>query len=342
MQEFKVLIKEKIDNQYHDELFKMIDQYKIYNLIKRLDEINDGEQDFKLLSVSGGGLLVAGSIYVLKRTEELFKIDFNDYDLIAGASAGSLVAGMFRMGFSAAQIMERFIKTGEVIFSKKKFTIPLIGGPSIYSKEPLKSVLNGTLKNMTFRDLKPNKDLFIFALNLSHENENFLAAELSPDLEIEKALSASCSVPGYFDYEIINDNRYMDGAMVANQPILQAILYSLITKNIQLKNISIFVINCIEIEEKQFIKKSRRLHLLDAQKLFMRTFYQQTLLSSEAIKFLPLKKIIVINQDVPIGGSFLKIEPDKISNAESIVAENFEELKLFFDQPNTIYQSKEK
>lgn len=240
------------DQKYHDNLFKIVRAYLV-SIISLLlfnfgtpnqilsSELTTTESDtLKVgLVLSGGGALGVAHIGIIQAIEEAgLRIDY-----ITGTSMGSLVGGLYAIGYSSDQLMEmalsnnftqlfidrkdrRFISNYEKLFdertiaafpvSRKGIDLPagIITGQKIYTY----------LSKLTWS---------------THGTEDFSSfpipfATIGTDIEtgeakvfnsgyLPDALRASISLPTLFTPHEIDGRKYMDGGLIRNLPVEDAI-----------------------------------------------------------------------------------------------------------------------
>lgn len=178
---------------------------------------------------AGGGIRGAAHIGVLKALEENnIKID-----VVTGTSIGSVIASLYGMGFTADEmheIFKKFSKTAMGIGPRNLFGnirenggIKIRGLTSSYSLEgAMQKVVEEKNKKdlkdiempvaMIATDLIQSKKI-IFTNSDKVKGENYIK-----DMEIAKAVRASCSFPGVytpFEYE---EYQFVDGGIFDNIP----------------------------------------------------------------------------------------------------------------------------
>ncbi len=154
------------------------------------------------IALSGGGakgLCHAGSLKALE--EHGIKPE-----IMAGVSAGSIVAAFYADGYTPDQIHQLF--SDRKFRAWTSFTIPTTG---VFSIDPFVDFLKQNLRAKRIEDLAiPVK---IVATNLdSGQSEVFTQGNLVD------AIAASSSVPVLFQPRVINGTHYVDGGVLMNFP----------------------------------------------------------------------------------------------------------------------------
>ncbi len=162
------------------------------------------ESKYKVgLALCGGVAYGVAQIGVLKVLEaEGIKID-----CIAGTSAGAIIAAAYASGLPVSRIEEIGIKTswGE-LFSFRPSRKGLV------SSGPIEEYIHNYLKVATFEELK--KPLAVVATDIcSGEEVIFTRGPL------DKAVRASCSIPGIYSPVELDGRQLADGGMAENVPV---------------------------------------------------------------------------------------------------------------------------
>jgi len=156
------------------------------------------------IALGGGGCRGIGHIGVLKAFEELGV----KFDYIAGTSAGSIVASLYALGKTPAE-MEDIVKN----IKKSDVT-----KGSIAFIRPAKTEKLENLMNKIYGDLKVFSELKIPL--------SVVCTDLKTGKEIDfnygnvaKVVSASCAVPGVFTPVVHEDMHLVDGGLRNNVPV---------------------------------------------------------------------------------------------------------------------------
>lgn len=208
------------------------------------------------LSLAGGGVKGAAHIGAIKALEE------NDIRIsaIAGTSIGSIVASLYAMGYTTEEMLKLFkyfakgmLKADPKYLMYNLKSTKSIFGSGMISGEAIEDAIQecGKLKGISnIKDLKmpiaiPAVDIktgkeFVFTnsqLNQEYnseeeknktkhkeyvdisnkKNENYIG-----NIEIGKAVRASCSYPGVFSPMIYKEYRFVDGGILDNVPTEEA------------------------------------------------------------------------------------------------------------------------
>jgi NTE family protein len=181
----------------------------------------------KNLVLSGGGQAGFSYIGVMKYLEETGHI--NTIQNILGVSIGSIFSLMITLNMNSKQFgnLLTLVNTemGEInIHNILSFfdTFGIDDGDRITKliKACIKVKLGN--ENATFEDIhnyNKNKNLLIFATNLTKKEKTIFSFDKTPTVELWKAVRASCTYPLYFQPIKIDDDLYVDGGVSCNYPI---------------------------------------------------------------------------------------------------------------------------
>lgn len=201
------------------------------------------------LVLSGGGAKGAAHIGVIKYIEEMgIPIDY-----VAGTSMGSIVGGLYAMGYSSDEMLEiissvdwsRLISNNvdreKISFSEKQDLSRLIANiPFSTNEEEEKERKSKAFRNSLPEGIVSGDNLLNLFNSLSLDYTDSLSFDNLPvpflciatnmingnaDVldrgEITSALRASMAIPILFDPVQIGDNLYADGGLVCNFPAEQ-------------------------------------------------------------------------------------------------------------------------
>ena len=155
------------------------------------------------LALCGGVAYGVAQIGVLKALENAgIKVD-----CLAGTSAGAIIAAAYASGLSVSQIEEIGLNTNwGQLFSFRPSRKGLV------SSGPIENYIRDFLKVETFEQLK--KPLAVVATDIcSGEEVIFTRGAL------DKAVRASCSIPGIYSPVELEGRQLVDGGMAENVPV---------------------------------------------------------------------------------------------------------------------------
>ena len=159
------------------------------------------------LALGGGGSRGNAHIGVIRRLErEGFRIRG-----IAGSSFGGLVAVYYALGYSPDQIEDMFSLVDQsVLYGRAPGE-----GPGLLGLAGVTNLLEGSLSNRTFNDLK--LPCALTAVDLKSGNEVIFSKGPLVD-----AILASIAIPGIFPPRRIGDQELVDGAVLDPVPVAPA------------------------------------------------------------------------------------------------------------------------
>lgn len=188
------------------------------------------------LCLSGGGIKGVAHIGVIKALEEAnIRIDY-----ISGASSGSIVASMYAMGYNSDDMLKMFRRYAKEISKiNYKLVFKLIFG-LIFNKKicieglndgnKLSEIINNQAIKKNIRlisDIKvplviPSVNLYDGSIYLfsSVKNNRKYSDDIVVvnNIEVGKAVQASCSYPGIFCPTNFEDKKLVDGGIRENLP----------------------------------------------------------------------------------------------------------------------------
>jgi len=176
---------------------------KPFHTLEQLREDQTANQ-FKVgVALCGGVAYGVSQIGVLKALEEAGI----QVDCLAGTSAGSIIAAGYASGLPLKQIEKIGVQThwGE-LFSLKMSRMGLV------SSGPIEDYIRKYFKVATFEELK--KPLAVVATDICTGEEVIFTKG-----PLDKAVRASCSIPGIYTPVEMEGRQLVDGGMAENVPV---------------------------------------------------------------------------------------------------------------------------
>ena len=190
------------------------------------------DQDtFHILALDGGGIRGVYTAHLLARLEDALQAPVRErFDLIAGTSSGSILAGAAAMSVPMERLAGLFETEAARIFKRRRFScFPLVR--SRYSTEPLSQVLGEYLPEVTLGEVQT--PLMITSSDIStgrvHVFKSRYLEKLGHpyrrdgDVRLSDAVLASCAAPAYFDPRLVREYLLADGGLWANNPSIIAL-----------------------------------------------------------------------------------------------------------------------
>lgn len=188
------------------------------------------------LCLLGGGVKGAAHIGVLKAFEE----ENISFEYLAGTSSGSIIATLYSIGYNSDEIYNLFKENCKhikyidginifsvikgLIFEKKLNIIGLNNGKKfekiikeICQKRQV-NVISDIRKNIFIPSIDLNDGKIYFFTSIKNKRSYSDKIIYVNDIEIWKAVRASCSYPGVFSPYNYNDTQLIDGGIRENVP----------------------------------------------------------------------------------------------------------------------------
>ena len=197
----------------------------------------DHDDSFSILALDGGGARGIYAAQMLARIEVALDAKIKDcFNLIAGTSTGSILAGAAATAIPMADIVELFKRESPRIFRKRWF-VPGVSmlWRSRYSRHGLDNVLQRYVPDLTLGEV--STPLMITSADLAtggvHVFKSGYLAELGGPYDrdgevlLRDAILASCAAPTFFDPKEVGAHLLVDGGLWANNPSIIALTEAL-------------------------------------------------------------------------------------------------------------------
>ena len=189
---------------------------------------------FHILALDGGGTRGIYSAQILASIEHEVGVPVREcFDLIAGTSTGSIVAGAVAAGIPMAKIVELFRTESPRIFRRRWFS--WLHVQSKYPRHPLGQIVRSYLPDVTLGEI--STPLMITSSDIStggvHVFKSRYLKELGEpyvrdaNVALSDAILASCVAPTYFDPMPVDHFLLADGGLWANNPSIIALTEAL-------------------------------------------------------------------------------------------------------------------
>ena len=201
------------------------------------------EQQFNILSLSGGGIRGVFTASVLAQFESYITQEkgltgtaaeeysiAKHFDMICGTSIGGIIALGLAKGLTARDILQTMLTHRLIIFPKKINWLKKLERlvRPLYAAQPLKNVLESMFETKTIGEL--DKYVLVPAISLTNGQIRAFKTPHHPHLRTDYNLSlvdvalATSAAPTYFPIHQIEQERFVDGGLAANSPVLMSLL----------------------------------------------------------------------------------------------------------------------
>ena len=195
-----------------------------------MQDIMTQDSAFNILALDGGGTRGIYSAQLLASIERDTGAQVREhFDLIAGTSTGSIIAGAAATGIPMCSVVNLFEKESPRIFKRRR-----LGSFHMRSKYPrrsLEEVVRSYLSDLTLGEV--TTPLMITSSDISAGGVHVFKSRYLKDLGqpyvrdadvvLSDAILASCAAPTYFDPMPVGDFRLADGGLWANNPSIIAL-----------------------------------------------------------------------------------------------------------------------
>jgi patatin-like phospholipase/acyl hydrolase len=186
---------------------------------------------FQVLALDGGGAKALFSACVLARLEANLGVSVVEtFDLIAGTSAGGVIALGLGAGMRPAEIVERYGDLTERVFPHSRQAwwrlVPRAWSPA-YSGDVLREVLSEVFGSRLFGE--STKRLIIPSWDVQQGKVHIFKTPHHPRLRRDGRISmvdvamATTAAPTYFPAANVDGQRLIDGGVWAHNPSVVAI-----------------------------------------------------------------------------------------------------------------------
>lgn len=212
---------------------------------------------FQILALSGGGFRGLFTSSILARLEDQAKRPLGEcFDLIAGTSAGGIIALGLAMGKSAATIQEMFLAHGEEIFPRGERPKSRLGRLKARVFEWRNPKYDGTVLRQKIEAVlgadtklgEAKTRVLIPAVNMTKGKVQMFKTAHHPDFMNDYKLGAvdiamaTSAAPLYFPMAEVGNSNFIDGGVVANAPDLCAVHEAISFLNQKLEEITVLSI----------------------------------------------------------------------------------------------------
>lgn len=209
---------------------------------------------FQVLALDGGGAKALFTVHVLARLEADLGVRVTDhFDLIAGTSAGGILALGLGAGLRPAEIVEHYTDLTERVFPRSRQArwrlVPRAVRPA-YSCTVLRAVLTEVLGTRLLgesgkRLVIPSWDVQRSEVHIfkTPHHERLRRDDRMPIVDVAMATTAA---PTYFEAASVDDQRLIDGGVWANNPSVVAIGEAVSMLDVPLKAIHVLNVGTVD------------------------------------------------------------------------------------------------
>ncbi len=209
---------------------------------------------FQILALDGGGAKALFTAHILERLERDLGVSIRDsFDLIAGTSAGGIVALALGAGLAPSEIVTHFKSLVETVFPSARrrwWRRPRQLTRPIYDAKALRTVLEDVFGETILRDSEkrlviPAWDVQVSTVHIfkTPHHRRLRRDWRHPMVDVALATSAA---PVYFPAAHVDDHRLIDGGVWANNPSVVAITEAVSMLDVPLQAIRVLNIGTID------------------------------------------------------------------------------------------------
>ena len=185
----------------------------------------DNTDTFQILALDGGGTRGIYTAQLLAQIERTLGVSIRTcFDLIAGTSTGSIIAGAAVSNIPMIDIVELFETETPYIFRKRWYRIPLF--LSKYPNQKLAQIIAKHLPATPLGDIET--PLMITSSEIAKSEAHIFRSSYAKDLatpeppdkdvSLRDAILASCAAPTFFAPKSVDNFLLADGGLWANNP----------------------------------------------------------------------------------------------------------------------------
>jgi patatin-like phospholipase/acyl hydrolase len=208
---------------------------------------------FQILALDGGGAKALFTAHILARLEQDLDVSISDsFDLIAGTSAGGIVALALGAGLAPHEIVTHFKSLVRTVFPSARrrwWHWPRQLTSPIYDAAALRKALEGVLGERILGDsakrlVIPAWDVQVGAVHIfkTPHHQRLRRDWRHPMVDVALATSAA---PVYFPAACVDDHRLIDGGVWANNPSVVSIAEAVSMFGVPLEAIRVLNIGTI-------------------------------------------------------------------------------------------------
>ena len=185
--------------------------------------------DINTLILSGGGIIGFTFLGVLKELQQHNVWELNNIKNIYSTSAGSIIALLICLGIDWNTLTSYIVSNpwDNILRPSAKQILNSFSQKGLYDKTVMEHIFD---RLFAMKSLNINTTLFEFH-QLNNINFNIFSFDINtfttvvlnyqtyPNMTLIEAVTISCSLPGLFKPNIIDDKCLIDGGVLSNYPI---------------------------------------------------------------------------------------------------------------------------
>lgn len=177
-----------------------------------------------VLSCDGGGVRGVAAVRFLRHLEQTIGPLHKFFDMVAGTSAGAIIAAKISVTNASMATLERAYRDGDLDAMFDKSCLDRALGtfqlePKYDGKEKFK-IICGYFKNQTLGDA--TIPLLIPCYDITKRKSKFFKSWEDSQVLCCDVVTATTSAPAYFPSYKIGNSEFIDGGVVINNPSLSA------------------------------------------------------------------------------------------------------------------------
>ncbi|WP_088943784.1 CBASS cGAMP-activated phospholipase [Rhodococcus sp. 1168] len=218
------------------------------------DPSDELPERFQILALDGGGAKALFTAHVLARLEEDLGVNITDsFDLIAGTSAGGIVALGLGAGLKPREIAESYEQLVGAVFPatrRRLWRRPRQLTAPVYEAKVLRQALTEVLGDRRLGE--STKRLIIPAWDVQRGAVHIFKTPHHPRLRRDNRLSmvdvamATSAAPTFFAAAHVDGQRLIDGGVWANNPSVVAISEAVSMLDVPLSSIRVLNVGAVD------------------------------------------------------------------------------------------------
>lgn len=208
---------------------------------------NSAPKSFQILALDGGGVKAIYSAHLLARLEADLGLRLTDhFDLVAGTSAGGIIALALGAGIPPAEIVDHYQSLASTVFPPSRrrwYRWPARLHRATYKQEPLRAALEEILGERLLGDsfkrlLIPSWDALVGSVHIFKTPHHPRLTRDHRIRMVDVALATSAA-PTFLPAASVDGHRLLDGGLWANNPSALAVAEAVSMLNVPLERIKV-------------------------------------------------------------------------------------------------------